>query len=327
MTTVEDKQSMIDSAQRTFDTEVKGLVALRQRVDHQFARAIDLLLNIEGRVVVTGMGKSGHIGNKIAATLASTGTPALFVHPGEACHGDMGMITKADAVILLSNSGSTNEITALLPLLKRLGVPLIAMTGQSDSVLARAADVHLDVGVEEEACPLDLAPTASTTAALVMGDAIAIALLECRGFTAEDFALSHPGGALGRKLLTRVSDLMVSGSDIPKVTPETTLPDVLMEISAKGLGMTTVIDNTGQLLGIFTDGDLRRALEDHGDISGVQVGDVMSQSAKTIDASALAVEAVTIMEREGISALVIAGNNNEVDGVIQLLALLRAGVA
>ena len=327
MTKAEDKQSMIDSAQRTFDTEVKGLVALRQRIDHDFARAIDLLLNIEGRVVVTGMGKSGHIGSKIAATLASTGTPALFVHPGEACHGDMGMITKADAVILLSNSGSTNEITALLPLLKRLGVPLIAMTGQSDSVLARATDVHLDVGVEEEACPLDLAPTASTTAALVMGDAIAIALLECRGFTAEDFALSHPGGALGRKLLTRVSDLMVSGSDIPKVTPETTLPDALMEISAKGLGMTTVIDNTGQLLGIFTDGDLRRALEDHGDISGVQVSDVMSQSAKTIDASALAVEAVTIMEREGISALVIAGNNNEVDGVIQLLALLRAGVA
>ena len=327
MNKAEDKQSMIDSAQRTFDTEVKGLVALRQRVDHQFARAINLLLNIEGRVVVTGMGKSGHIGNKIAATLASTGTPALFVHPGEACHGDMGMITKADAVILLSNSGSTNEITALLPLLKRLGVPLIAMTGQSDSVLARAADVHLDVGVEEEACPLDLAPTASTTAALVMGDAIAIALLECRGFTAEDFALSHPGGALGRKLLTRVSDLMVSASDIPKVTPETTLPDALMEISAKGLGMTTVIDNTDQLLGIFTDGDLRRALEEHGDISAVQVKDVMSQSAKTIDANALAVEAVTIMEREGISALVIAGNNNEVDGVIQLLALLRAGVA
>ena len=327
MTKAEDKQSMIDSAQRTFDTEVKGLVALRQRIDHQFARAIDLLLNVEGRVVVTGMGKSGHIGNKIAATLASTGTPALFVHPGEACHGDMGMITKADAVILLSNSGSTNEITALLPLLKRLGVPLIAMTGKSDSLLARAADVHLDVGVEEEACPLDLAPTASTTAALVMGDSIAIALLERRGFTAEDFALSHPGGALGRKLLTRVSDLMVSGSDIPQVTPETTLPDALMEISAKGLGMTTVIDNTGQLLGIFTDGDLRRALEEHGDISGVQVNDVMSQSAKTIDANALAVEAVTIMEREGISALVIAGNNNEVDGVIQLLALLRAGVA
>lgn len=327
MTKAVDKQSMIDSAHRTFDTEVQGLVALRQRIDLQFARAIDLLLNIEGRVVVTGMGKSGHIGNKIAATLASTGTPALFVHPGEACHGDMGMITKADAVILLSNSGSTNEISALLPLLKRLGVPLIAMTGQSDSVLAKAADVHLDVGVSEEACPLDLAPTASTTAALVMGDAIAIALLERRGFTAEDFALSHPGGALGRKLLTRVSDLMVSGADIPKVTPETTLPDALMEISAKGLGMTTVIDNTGQLLGIFTDGDLRRALEEHGDISAVKVKDVMSQSAKTIDANALAVEAVTIMEREGISALVIAGNNNEVDGVIQLLALLRAGVA
>ena len=327
MTKAEDKQSMIDSAQRTFDTEVKGLIALRQRIDRQFTGAIDLLLSIEGRVVVTGMGKSGHIGNKIAATLASTGTPALFVHPGEACHGDMGMITKADAVILLSNSGSTNEITALLPLLKRLGVPLIAMTGNPDSVLARTADVHLDVGVEEEACPLDLAPTASTTAALVMGDAVAIALLERRGFTAEDFALSHPGGALGRKLLTRVSDLMVSGADIPKVTPETTLPDALMEISAKGLGMTTVIDNSGQLLGIFTDGDLRRALEEHGDISAVKVKDVMSQSAKTIDANALAVEAVTIMEREGISALVIAGNNNEVDGVIQLLALLRAGVA
>lgn len=327
MTEMDENDSMIDSARRTFDTEIKGLVTLRHRIDDQFAGAIDLLLSIKGRVVVTGMGKSGHIGNKIAATLASTGTPALFVHPGEACHGDMGMITKADAVILLSNSGATNEITALLPLLKRLGVPLIAMTGNPDSVLSKAADVHLDVGVEIEACPLDLAPTASTTAALVMGDAIAIALLERRGFTAEDFALSHPGGALGRKLLTRVSDLMVSGADIPSVVPETTLPDALMEISAKGLGMTTVIDNEGRLLGIFTDGDLRRALEEHGDISAVQVKDVMSQGAKTIDANALAVEAVTTMEREGISALVIAGDSNEVNGVIQLLALLRAGVA
>lgn len=324
---MDDNDSMIDSARRTFDTEIKGLVTLRDRIDDQFAGAIDLLLSVDGRVVVTGMGKSGHIGNKIAATLASTGTPALFVHPGEACHGDMGMITKADAVILLSNSGSTNEVTALLPLLKRLAVPLIAMTGNPDSVLSKAADVHLDVGVEIEACPLDLAPTASTTAALVMGDAIAIALLERRGFTAEDFALSHPGGALGRKLLTRVSDLMVSGADIPSVVPDTTLPDALMEISAKGLGMTTVIDNEGRLLGIFTDGDLRRALEEHGDISAVQVKDVMSQGAKTIDANALAVEAVTTMEREGISALVIAGDSNEVHGVIQLLALLRAGVA
>ena len=324
---MDDNDSMIDSARRTFDTEIKGLVTLRDRIDDQFAGAINLLLSVDGRVVVTGMGKSGHIGNKIAATLASTGTPALFVHPGEACHGDMGMITKADAVILLSNSGSTNEVTALLPLLKRLAVPLIAMTGNPDSVLSKAADVHLDVGVEIEACPLDLAPTASTTAALVMGDAIAIALLERRGFTAEDFALSHPGGALGRKLLTRVSDLMVSGADIPSVVHDTTLPDALMEISAKGLGMTTVIDNEGRLLGIFTDGDLRRALEEHGDISAVQVKDVMSQGAKTIDANALAVEAVTTMEREGISALVIAGDSNEVHGVIQLLALLRAGVA
>ena len=327
MIEMDDNDSMIDSARRTFDTEIKGLVTLRDRIDDQFAGAIDLLLSVDGRVVVTGMGKSGHIGNKIAATLASTGTPALFVHPGEACHGDMGMITKADAVILLSNSGSTNEVTALLPLLKRLAVPLIAMTGNPDSVLSKAADVHLDVGVEIEACPLDLAPTASTTAALVMGDAIAIALLERRGFTAEDFALSHPGGALGRKLLTRVSDLMVSGADIPSVVPDTTLPDALMEISAKGLGMTTVIDNEGRLLGIFTDGDLRRALEEHGDISAVQVKDVMSQGAKTIDANALAVEAETTMEREGISALVIASDSNEVHGVIQLLALLRAGVA
>ena len=326
MTTTQNKTA-IESALRTFDSELKGISELRDRIDGQFAAAVDALASVSGRVVVTGMGKSGHIANKIAATLASTGSPALFVHPGEACHGDMGMITKSDAVILLSNSGATHEIMALLPLLKRLGVPLIAMTGNPNSVLAADADIHLDVGVEEEACPLDLAPTSSTTAALVMGDAIAIALLERRGFTAEDFALSHPGGALGRKLLTRVSDLMVSGSDIPRVSPQTTLADALMEISAKGLGMTTVTNESGQLLGIFTDGDLRRSLEEYGDIGAVLVGDVMSQSAKTIDASALAAEAVTKMEVDGISALVIADENNEVKGVIQLLTLLRAGIA
>ena len=326
MTTVEDKQSMIDSAQRTFDTEVKGLVALGQRVDHEFARAIDLLLNIDGRVVVTGMGKSGHIGNKIAATLASTGTPALFVHPGEACHGDMGMITRSDAALLMSNSGTTSEITALLPLLKRLGIPIVAMTGNDASTLATAADVQLNIGVSEEACPLDLAPTASTTANLVMGDALAIALLEQRGFTAEDFAFTHPGGALGRRLLTRVSDVLVTGNDVPRVTTDTSLADALMEISAKGLGMSTVIDENEHLLGIFTDGDLRRALEQNHDLSNTQVGKVMSSGAKTIDANALAAEAVTRMENDSISALIVVDKHNKVTGVVQLLALLKAGI-
>jgi arabinose-5-phosphate isomerase len=272
------------------------------------------------------MGKSGHIGNKIAATLASTGTPAQFVHPAEACHGDMGMITRSDAALLMSNSGTTSEITALLPLLKRLGVPIVAMTGNDASTLATAADVHLNIGVSEEACPLDLAPTASTTANLVMGDALAIALLEQSGFTAEDFAFTHPGGALGRRLLTRVSDVVVSGDDVPRVTRDTSLADALMEISAKGLGMSTVIDGNGQLLGIFTDGDLRRALEQSHDLITTQVGNVMSSGAKTIDADALAAEAVTRMENDNISALIVVDEQNKVTGVVQLLALLKAGV-
>ena len=272
------------------------------------------------------MGKSGHIGNKIAATLASTGTPAQFVHPAEAYHGDMGMVTRSDAALLMSNSGTTSEITALLPLLKRLGIPIIAMTGNASSTLATAADVHLNIGVSEEACPLDLAPTASTTANLVMGDALAIALLEQRGFTAEDFAFTHPGGALGRRLLTRVSDVLVTGNDVPRVTTGTSLADALMEISAKGLGMSTVIDGNGHLLGIFTDGDLRRALEQNHDLSTTQVGSVMSSGAKTIDANALAAEAVTRMENNSISALIVVDEHSKVTGVVQLLALLKAGV-
>ncbi len=319
-------RSAIDSAKRTIAIERQAVEQLEHRIDDSFSKAVDLLASVDGRVIVSGMGKSGHIGNKIAATLASTGTPAQFVHPAEACHGDMGMVTRSDAALLMSNSGTTSEITALLPLLKRLGIPIVAMTGNASSTLATAADVHLNIGVPEEACPLDLAPTASTTANLVMGDALAIALLEQRGFTAEDFAFTHPGGALGRRLLTRVSDVLVTGNDIPRVTTETSLANALMEISAKGLGMSTVIDAKGHLLGIFTDGDLRRALEQNHDLSTTQVGTVMSAGAKTIDAGALAAEAVTRMENDSISALIVVDEGNRVTGVVQLLALLKAGI-
>ena len=319
-------RSAIESARRTIAIERQAVEQLEHRIDDSFSKAVDLLASVDGRVIVSGMGKSGHIGNKIAATLASTGTPAQFVHPAEAYHGDMGMVTRSDAALLMSNSGTTSEITALLPLLKRLGIPIIAMTGNASSTLATAADVHLNIGVSEEACPLDLAPTASTTANLVMGDALAIALLEQRGFTAEDFAFTHPGGALGRRLLTRVSDVLVTGNDVPRVTTDTSLADALTEISAKGLGMSAVIDGNGHLLGIFTDGDLRRALEQNHDLSTTQVGSVMSSGAKTIDANALAAEAVTRMENDSISALIVVDEHSKVTGVIQLLALLKAGI-
>ena len=319
-------RSAIESALRTIAIERQAVEQLEQRIDDSFSSAVNLLASVEGGVIVSGMGKSGHIGNKIAATLASTGTPAQFVHPAEACHGDMGMITRSDAALLMSNSGTTSEITALLPLLKRLGIPIIAMTGNETSTLATAADVHLNISVSEEACPLDLAPTASTTANLVMGDALAIALLEQRGFTAEDFAFTHPGGALGRRLLTRVSDVLVTGDDVPRVKTDTSLADALMEISAKGLGMSTVIDENGHLLGIFTDGDLRRALEQNRDLNATQVGNVMSSGAKTIDANALAAEAVTRMENDSISALIVVDEHSKVIGVVQLLALLKAGI-
>ena len=319
-------RSAIESARRTIAIERQAVEQLEHRIDDSFSKAVDLLASVDGRVIVSGMGKSGHIGNKIAATLASTGTPAQFVHPAEAYHGDMGMVTRSDAALLMSNSGTTSEITALLPLVKRLGIPIIAMTGNASSTLATAADVHLNIGVSEEACPLDLAPTASTTANLVMGDALAIALLEQRGFTAEDFAFTHPGGALGRRLLTRVSDVLVTGNDVPRVTTGTSLADALMEISAKGLGMSTVIDGNGHLLGIFTDGDLRRALEQNHDLSTTQVGSVMSSGAKTIDANALAAEAVTRMENDSISALIVVDEHSKVTGVVQLLALLKAGI-
>jgi len=301
--------------------------ALSSTLGPPFAAACRHILGTTGRVVVTGMGKSGHIAGKIAATLASTGTPAFFVHPGEASHGDMGMITASDCVIALSNSGSTHEILTLLPLIKRLGIPLISMTGSDTSELAQAADVRLLASVETEACPLNLAPTSSTTAALVMGDALAIAILEARGFTAEEFAFSHPGGALGKRLLLRVADVMVSGSDIPTVTPTAALADAIVEMTQKGLGMTTIASDDRQLLGIFTDGDLRRAVKNGTDLRATSLTEAMTADARTIHQELLAAEAMALMERHQISALVVVDDQNTIIGIVTLLALLKAGLS
>lgn len=318
--------SFTASAQRTIRMEAAAVAALESRIDTQFDRACELLLDVEGRIVVTGMGKSGHIARKIAATLASTGSPAFFVHPGEASHGDMGMITAADAVIALSNSGAVVEIVTLLPLLKRLGIPLISMTGNPESALAVASDVHLNTGVETEACPLDLAPTSSTTTALVMGDALAIALLEARGFTADDFAFSHPGGTLGRQLLLLVRDIMRAGDAIPRVHEDTPLSEALLEISAKGLGMTTVVDDSGALAGVFTDGDLRRSIDARIDINHTRIGDLMSRNAKAVAPDTLAAEAMRIMEENEIGALIVLDRDREMAGVLHLKDLLHAGI-
>ena len=307
--------------------EADAVSALSSTLGPPFAAACRHILGTNGRVVVTGMGKSGHIAGKIAATLASTGTPAFFVHPGEASHGDMGMITASDCVIALSNSGNTHEILTLLPLIKRLGIPLISMTGSDTSELAQAADVHLLASVETEACPLNLAPTSSTTAALVMGDALAIAILEARGFTAEEFAFSHPGGALGKKLLLRVADVMVSGSDIPTVTPTTALADAIVEMTQKGLGMTTIASDDRQLLGIFTDGDLRRAVKNGTDLRATSLTEAMTADARTIHQELLAAEAMALMERHQISALVVVDDQNTIIGIVTLLALLKAGLS
>ncbi len=314
------------SAQRTIRMESAAVATLEARIDTQFDTACELLLATRGRVIVTGMGKSGHIARKIAATLASTGTPAHFVHPAEASHGDMGMITRQDSVIALSNSGNSPEIITLLPLLKRLGIPLISMTGRPRSPLAQASDAHLDTGVEVEACPLDLAPTSSTTTALVMGDALAIALLEARGFTAEDFAFSHPGGALGKKLLLKVQDLMRDGEAVPRVSPDMPLAQALLEISNKGLGMTTVVDGEGRLEGVFTDGDLRRAIDHRVDINTTTIADLMSRHPKTATPGMLAAEALRIMDDNRITSLVVQ-DDGRIVGVIHLMSLLHAGIA
>ena len=314
------------SARRTISMEAAAVAALEERIGTEFVQACELLLQVRGRIIVTGMGKSGHIARKIAATLASTGSPAFFVHPGEASHGDMGMITADDAVIALSNSGAVPEILTLLPLLKRLGVPLISMTGDEQSPLGQSSDVHLNTGVETEACPLDLAPTSSTTTALVMGDALAIALLEARGFTADDFAFSHPGGTLGRQLLLKVQDLMKSGDEIPVVVEQITLSDALLEINQKGMGMTTVIGEDGKLAGVFTDGDLRRTLDARVDINETTIGELMSVGAKTVDAEMLAAEAMRIMEENEISTLVVLNDSGDLTGVLHLKDLLHAGI-
>ena len=306
--------------------EIEGLQAQLPRLGAQFARACRICLDCRGRVVVTGMGKSGHIGGKIAATLASTGTPSFFVHPGEASHGDIGMITRDDAVLALSNSGETDEILTIVPVLKRLGVPLIAFTGNGASALARIASVHLDIGVPAEACPLNLAPTASTTAALAVGDALAVALLKARGFTEEDFARSHPAGTLGRRLLLHVRDVMRTGAGVPKAGADTPLAEGLMEVTRKGLGMVAIVDAADRLLGVFTDGDLRRALDRAADLRTTRMEEVMTRHAKTVRANLLAAEAVLLMETHRITSLVVVGPDELVVGALNVHDLLRAGV-
>jgi arabinose-5-phosphate isomerase len=320
------KPMVIQSGLRTIALEAQAVAELQHRINDAFTNACETMLACKGRVVVTGMGKSGHIGNKIAATLASTGTPAFFVHPGEASHGDLGMITKNDVVLALSNSGNTAELVTLLPLIKRLDIPLISMTGDDNSALAKAAYANLDVSVLSEACPLNLAPTTSTTVTLVMGDALAIALLESRGFTAEDFAFSHPAGALGRKLLLRVSDIMHADQEVPRVKPETVLQNALLEMTEKGFGMTTIVDDQGRLLGVFTDGDIRRVIDSKTDLSTALIKDVMSSNPKTINQDILAAEALNIMEQSSISAVIVENEDKQPVGVVHMHDILRAGV-
>jgi arabinose-5-phosphate isomerase len=317
-------------ARQTLEIEAEAILALKARLttspDDAFARATALLLGCSGRVVVSGMGKSGHIARKIAATLASTGTPALFVHPAEAAHGDLGMVTEADAVIALSNSGESDELMAILPVIKRLGAKLIAMTGRPQSTLALLADVHLDVGVAREACPLNLAPTASTTATLAMGDALAVALLDARGFREEDFARSHPGGALGRRLLTHVRDVMRSGDALPMVKPDVLLPQALLEVTRKGMAMTAVVDDQQYLIGIFTDGDLRRLIELGKDFSRSPISEVMRANPRVVGPDQLAVEAVELMEEFRINQVLVTEANGTLVGALHIHDLTRAKV-
>ena len=312
--------------QQVVTTELAEIEALRDRIDGSFTEACELLLNCKGRIVVTGMGKSGHIGGKIAATLASTGSPAFFVHPGEASHGDLGMITKNDVVIALSNSGNTAEITTIIPILKRFAVPLISMTGDTSSTLATEADINLDVGVSKEACPHDLAPTSSTTVALVMGDALAVALLQVRGFTAEDFALSHPGGSLGKRLLLHVSDIMHKGDNIPRVSESATVSEALLEMSKKGLGMTAIVDAQDKLLGIYTDGDLRRSLDKNIDVRHTSISEVMIKNCLTTGENELAASVVKIMDEKNINGLLVVDDDSKLIGAFNMHDILRAGI-
>ena len=319
-------QRAIDLAHETFDIEAAAVSGLKSRVGQPFAKAVEMMLAIKGRVVVMGMGKSGHIGRKMAATLASTGTPAMFVHPAEASHGDLGMITAQDLVLAISNSGESQEMAVLLPVLKRLGAPLIAMTGNSQSTMAQHADLWLDSAVAKEACPLNLAPTASTIAQMALGDALAVALLDARGFRAEDFARSHPGGALGRKLLTHVSDVMRSGDAVPRVAPDATFSELMREMSAKGLGAAAVVDAEGQVLGIFTDGDLRRLIELGTDLRANTAFNVMRPRPKTIGLNALAVDAADLMESHRITSVLVLDEQGYLCGAVTSNDLMRAKV-
>ena len=313
-------------ARDTLDIEAQALMGLQSRLDERFAQAVQRMLQVQGRVVVTGMGKSGHIGRKIAATLSSTGTPAMFVHPGEASHGDLGMIKAIDVVLAISNSGESDELVAILPMLKRQGVPLIAMTGGLQSTLAQHADVVLDSSVDKEACPLNLAPTASTTAQLALGDALAVALLDARGFKAEDFARSHPGGSLGRRLLTHVSDVMRSGHQVPQVSPEATLTELMREMSHKGLGASAIVDTARNVVGIFTDGDLRRLIEKGTDLRDLRAGDVMHPQPRVVKPSDLAVVAAELMEAHRITSVLVVDEAGCLCGALNSNDLLRAKV-
>jgi arabinose-5-phosphate isomerase len=321
-----DPAQALALARQTFEIEAAAVLGLASRVGPEFANAVQAMLLCKGRVVVMGMGKSGHIGRKIAATLASTGTPAMFVHPGEASHGDLGMITAADVVLAISNSGESEELTAILPTLRRLQVVLVALTGGVQSALARHADLVLDTSVSQEACPLNLAPTASTTAQLAMGDALAVALLEARGFKPEDFARSHPGGSLGRKLLTLVADVMRQGDAVPAVRPDASLGELMREMSVKGLGASAVTDAQQRVLGIFTDGDLRRLIEKGVDLRAMRAADVMHASPRTLSASALAVDAVTLMEQHRITSVLVLDDAGRLCGALNTNDLMRAKV-
>jgi arabinose-5-phosphate isomerase len=321
-----DPQQALRLAQETFDIEAAAVLGLKARTGDAFVRAVELVFTLPGRVVVMGMGKSGHIGRKVAATLASTGTPAMFVHPAEASHGDLGMIQPIDLVLAISNGGESEEITAILPVLKRLGVPLLAMTGNPASTLARHADIVLDSGVEKEACPLNLAPTASTTAQLALGDALAVALLDLRGFRSEDFARSHPGGALGRKLLTHLADVMRTGDAVPRVLPDTLFPAVMREMSAKGLGATAVVDAEGRPVGIFTDGDLRRLVEKGVDLRNAIAREVMHRNPRTIRQDALAAEAADMMEKARVTSVLVVDEEGRLRGAVNSNDLMRAKV-
>ena len=318
--------NFIEQGLRVLDVERQALSDIAQYVDENFHNACQLMYDCEGRIIVIGMGKSGHIGNKIAATLASTGSPAFFVHPGEASHGDLGMITKNDVVMLISNSGETSEVLNIIPVLKRLGAKMISMTGNTQSTMATLANVHVCIKVEKEACSLGLAPTSSTTATLAMGDAMAVALLEARGFTADDFALSHPGGSLGKRLLLTLKDVMHGGANTPIISVSQTVKDALIEMSAKGLGMTAIVDENQQLVGLFTDGDLRRILEQRIDIHTTQIDVVMTKSCTTATQDILAAEALNIMEHKRINGLIVVNDKNQPIGALNMQDLLKAGV-